>query len=802
MKEITENSVNLSDFRADHTIYLETTPVKGDSKPSQMFQPSEISGRSTTNFENQAKFSKGIEEILASSYSEDAREFYRQSLQNMSLPRTADLSRLSAVSLESNKNRNQEEKKDFWDISMATPQEFDDSRLRNLEDSRNFTPAEQMQQKLQEDELAWEQENADIPMAPPDSHRTSFKENSLVNQSMGQFFQQKSDCLLEMIPKKSPEKRNPRVAMVDVSNTEDSILDGSSPLDRLNFQKLEKALAKLDSPTEFMNRLCGTGKMKPVQLSELSSFGSAANYDKPSVKKKEVAKKSQENSKEYQESKENQDQNLGNSQKSPRKLQNFQKSQKLQEIEAFLAQNSQKSPKSQKNLDSDTITDSMLDSDEISGLNQEFERLSYPSAHKLPHPQIRGLKRRNSQEDKETPKTAISPLKRNRSPTGKIDRREIMAAKLRPPIPAPRNMTPEKSRDGCSDLEYFTAHSSSLPMPESRSLSLPSCCFQPSLSSPTNSLKTGEAASLKRTVSSCSSGSSRSEFEDDSNTLKVTNTRLSWETVKLRKTSTKSLNVKNCSIRKQNLKISVEGAGFKLYSTELMGGVTLSPSEVRSVSVEFCPTVIGPAIGSLLLETNLGIKIKVELYAYGGHASLNVEGIQKGPYGPHFLTMGNLGDLARKRMAEQIITITNSGNLSGFAVLGVDKSHHSDFLLADSISVEPKMLRIKPGETVEVKVKFKPSREEIKGLIQKGSEVLTIGEVFVMSGDEATRLRTMKYSSEVNPKLLKMLPETLPDENNVKKGLANFNEDLRVSLTFFFSRPFSSFFILIFASQF
>lgn len=72
--------------------------------------------------------------------------------------------------------------------------------------------------------------------------------------------------------------------------------------------------------------------------------------------------------------------------------------------------------------------------------------------------------------------------------------------------------------------------------------------------------------------------------------LKITHKKLSWETVKLRKSVNKSLNIQNISVKKLTLRVSVEGPGFQLDSSEIKMGLVLFRSEVRSITVQFCPT--------------------------------------------------------------------------------------------------------------------------------------------------------------------------------------------------------------------
>ncbi|XP_070492690.1 uncharacterized protein [Chironomus tepperi] len=202
------------------------------------------------------------------------------------------------------------------------------------------------------------------------------------------------------------------------------------------------------------------------------------------------------------------------------------------------------------------------------------------------------------------------------------------------------------------------------------------------------------------------------------------------------------------------------------------------PMEARTFKVKFMPSIVGPAQGSLIFEliTNKQCSKAIPLYAYGGHSSISIEGVQKGPFGPQFLTMGTVKDL--HSMIESRIRLVNKGTLPGFASLAFERTKLSDFVLSDSISVEPKQLRIEPGRSADVKIRFKPSKSEVRKIISFNKDVTTIGEICVISGDEPTRLRILKNQHFVEPKFLSHLPKLLPNETEIQMRLQKFNEDL------------------------
>lgn len=167
--------------------------------------------------------------------------------------------------------------------------------------------------------------------------------------------------------------------------------------------------------------------------------------------------------------------------------------------------------------------------------------------------------------------------------------------------------------------------------------------------------------------------------------LKSTHNELSWHSVKLRKTATKTFQIKNTSAKRLIIRVILDGPGFNFETTEAngRGTITLQPNEVRTLSLIFNPTVLGPAIGNLIFQppiefcaagggcatmSNINSKVTkrvVRLYGYGGHVAMSYERLQQGPVGAKFLPLGNLCNLSK--VFEETFIIRNKGNLTGFA---------------------------------------------------------------------------------------------------------------------------------------
>lgn len=285
---------------------------------------------------------------------------------------------------------------------------------------------------------------------------------------------------------------------------------------------------------------------------------------------------------------------------------------------------------------------------------------------------------------------------------------------------------------------------------------------------------TNDAAQLKRTVSQCSNGS---EFNGNYLPLKITHQCMSWESIKLRKGVNKSLNIQNTAVKKLNLMVYVEGPGFQLTTQELRSGrISLTRQEVRKIEIEFMPTVVGPAKGSLVFETSCGFSRSIPLFAYGGHASLKIQGIMQGPFGPAFLTMGSIQELTGK--LEQYLEVKNSGTLPGFATLTLEKTSLNELFDAKSFSIDPMQLLVEPGKIRRFRITYTPRRPDIRMICNANKDVVTIGQVCMIAGDEVTRLRILKNIDVAEPRFVKFLPKTFPNEQRILNSLLNFNEKL------------------------
>lgn len=416
----------------------------------------------------------------------------------------------------------------------------------------------------------------------------------------------------------------------------------------------------------------------------------------------------------------------------------------------------------------------------------------------------RGLKRRSSSVSSETPKSTLGKCMRSKSPNQQKEFQAVAASLLKPKLPddvfkVPHSSnsirsnlsslikSPSASRGSQSDVtrspssrEYVTASS----MMSSEKLSLPNYGLvrpdngSPSSSngsqghlSPNGSPKEGQ---LKRTVSQLSNGS---EFQDDVLPIRIkkSHSKLSWESVKLYSTVTRTISIQNHSTKRLHLRVRVEGLGYSVTPRE---DFRMISHEARTLEVKFSPTVVGPSRGYLIFElmTNNKCMRKIPLFAYGGHSAIRIEGVQKGPIGPAFVTLGLMKML--NSTLEQTLSVTNYGTLPGFAKLIFERSKWSDFSLTESLEITPAEARLAPGESANIRVRFKAKRDEIRKIIALRKEITIIGEICIMTGDEPTRLRVLNNASILPEQFVNHLPKELPEDGIFRRELLPFNESL------------------------
>ncbi|EAA13179.3 AGAP004825-PA [Anopheles gambiae str. PEST] len=702
-----QKSLNITELEEEKTIHMATTPRKFT------FEPKEITARSTMSQQqslaigksNPSKFlSAGIEEILASSFADNIRcmgqslretaasvhaDFDGEQLANLSLPRTADMSKLSCDSLSSLPSgvrtgidkattvagKNNQPSNDPWEMSQPA---FDSSwmkdkinELSQMEEA-SFRSGDHMASRLLEDEMAWEQENADIPqmnakqrqvspvkgvrkpqlkdhvdfscfsgyLAQEDEISRRYSESTMNNDgsicSVGHYFNKMSDDLKNM-------EKNNRQALVDTFRVSTATKLSEQYMDLPSLPRIK------DTPTCQKNIFGDRPIAKPNRKRRSSS---TTRQELDGAKREELA------------------------------------------VPSNLTQVRSRSPSNRAELKavSASSNDHQLGSKATEQRNGSYQPTPKISHQRKPAPPETNVSRGFAR------KTHLSPEPRtvNRSPYS-----SPKAGPERSPVP--------------SEQYEEIADKYSLRVPGAPS----------------------------RSASQCSGSTEWINRGEGTLPLKATHSELSWGSTRLRKSEKKTMQIKNTSNRKLLVKAVIVGPGFQLCGTEQSGLLTLQSQECRTITVDFCPTVIGPAIGALSFHppNDVFIQRVVSLYGYGGEASIKIEGIQKGPSGP-FLELGSARNLGRP--LEKSFSLYNKGSLPAFARIGIDKKGLDQALLATAVYVQPQRTIIPPNSYAHIKVVFKPRRQEIAKILQKQVDVLSITNLHILWGDEPTRHRICK----------------------------------------------------------
>lgn len=246
--------------------------------------------------------------------------------------------------------------------------------------------------------------------------------------------------------------------------------------------------------------------------------------------------------------------------------------------------------------------------------------------------------------------------------------------------------------------------------------------------------------------------------------LKSTHNELSWPSVRLRQQQSKSFQIKNTSEKRLIVRVILDGPGFNFQNPEAnaKGTLTLRPMEIRTMTLIFNPTVLGPAIGNLIFQppieycagqgtcatmSNINSRVTkrvIRLYGYGGHVSMSFERLQQGPVGHKFLPLGNLCNLSK--VFEETFIIRNKGNLTGFAAVMLENKTVGKSMFDQAITVCPDKVLIEPNSSVKIKVSFAPTGSDMKEMmkIHREAEVIAVGNVLVVTGDEPTRCRVKR----------------------------------------------------------
>ncbi|KAH8319482.1 hypothetical protein KR067_011180 [Drosophila pandora] len=298
-----------------------------------------------------------------------------------------------------------------------------------------------------------------------------------------------------------------------------------------------------------------------------------------------------------------------------------------------------------------------------------------------------------------------------------------------------------------------------------------------------------------RSISRCSNSSEFSHRDGKLLPLKVTNTSLCWGSTKLRTDVRKCMKVKNTADKRLVIRLGIQGPGFQLVGSD-SSTITLQAMECRSVVVNFCPTVCGAAIGALSFYAPVGAHncsqpgLEIPLYGYGGSASIAIQGLLKGPVGASFLTIGDVCDLSAGPLTASL-RFHNKGPLTAFVCISVDSTVLMKLRLSEAFEVKPSRMILPPNCEANVQILFRPNREDMKNILKKTAQVLTLANMRIFCGDEPNRQRmrslVQRMSSREREKYTSPMLENMwgsfPEEQHVRNiGLLNEPPDFILDL--------------------
>ncbi|XP_022227298.2 probable GPI-anchored adhesin-like protein PGA55 [Drosophila obscura] len=355
-----------------------------------------------------------------------------------------------------------------------------------------------------------------------------------------------------------------------------------------------------------------------------------------------------------------------------------------------------------------------------------------------------------------------------------------------------RNLSPMCSPRSCLSSPLLDSTTSS----ERRQL-MPGAALRKANSSPAGSEASSTSGSTTarrgagtsgsaRSISRCSNSSEFSHRDGKLLPLKVTHTSLCWGSTKLRTDMRKSMQVKNTADKRLVVRLGIQGPGFQLVGND-SSTITLQAMECRSIVINFCPTVCGAAIGAVSFYAPLGANssqpgMEIPLYGYGGNAAISIQGLLKGPVGASFLTIGDVGELYSGPLTASF-KFLNKGPLTAFVGISVDSTVLMKLRLSEAFEVRPSKMILPPHTESTVQVIFRPNREDMKNILKKSSQVLTLANMRIFCGDEPNRQRMRhlvhRMSSRQREKLTSAMLDSLwspfPDEQPVR-NISQLNE--------------------------
>lgn len=176
--------------------------------------------------------------------------------------------------------------------------------------------------------------------------------------------------------------------------------------------------------------------------------------------------------------------------------------------------------------------------------------------------------------------------------------------------------------------------------------------------------------------------------------------------------------------------------------------IALQAQECRTVSVTFCPTVLGPAVGKLNFchakdTADRNIRKIIPLFGYGGHTVVEVQEVCQGVVGTPFLQLGTVGDLLNLQLTGSF-SVYNKGPLKGVAIIRVKsdlkKPTGSTY---SALTITPSKCVIGPDAHTRIEIVYRPRKNDVRKLLRQDGNVLGVATLEVFMADEPSRQRIL-----------------------------------------------------------
>lgn len=255
--------------------------------------------------------------------------------------------------------------------------------------------------------------------------------------------------------------------------------------------------------------------------------------------------------------------------------------------------------------------------------------------------------------------------------------------------------------------------------------------------------------SVNSGISTVSTASSSGTTSDERLPITATKNELAWGCIKINKSDTQELIIRNSSNKRIKFTASINGGNsfkFKDVSENPTSlNIALHGNEIRTLYVVFTPTQMGIVKGRINFTSQNQSKQKnIRLFGCGGHTKMEIMGISTDMSENSWLPMGTC--VSAKTILENNIRIRNSGSLTSFCYIQL---YNNEFLWVDepSIKIIPNKFILQPNETRKVSINYNPRKNFATLFTSKN--VALIGNLYIAMGPEYTRYRMRALLSQV-----------------------------------------------------